>query len=81
MKTNILRRLPKNLYGYFWEIDRKSLDAKKYGAYIVKRLLEHGRPEAIRWAWKHIPRRVWRKALQSREISQRTRSFWESLVR
>ena len=34
----------------FWDIDQESLDPKRYGVFIVKRILEKGDVDDIRWA-------------------------------
>lgn len=81
MRTKKRERLPKKLYPYFWEIDQKKLDVAKREHYILTRLLEYGDQDAIRWAWRNFGKQAWQEALRSRDVSKRTRLFWESLVR
>ena len=75
-----MKTIPDNIKKYFWETDKKELDLTKSSVYIAKRLIELGRPEAIRWAWKNISQDDWQKALESREVSLVTKNFWRSLL-
>jgi hypothetical protein len=34
----------------FWDIDQEKLDPEKYGGFVVRRILEKGDLEDIRWA-------------------------------
>ncbi|MDP1689205.1 MAG: hypothetical protein Q8L47_03685 [bacterium] len=81
MTKKVSKRLPKKLYPYFWEVDISKLDIKRKKIYVLTRLLEYGRPEAIRWAWKYFSKRDFCNALKSREVSSQTRNFWTSLIK
>jgi len=75
-----MKTIPENIKKYFWETDKKELSLKRNSVYIAKRLIELGRPEAIKWAWENLSRSDWQKALQSREVSLVTKNFWRSLL-
>ncbi len=72
--------IPEDIKKYFWETDKKGLDLVKDSVYIAKRLIELGRPEAIKWAWKNLSRNDWQAALQSRDVSLVTKNFRQSLL-
>lgn len=72
--------IPINIRPYFWEVNTKKLDPKKRPEYIISRLLEYGKPDAIRWAWREFSKKEWRRALKLREVSKKSRNFWASLL-
>lgn len=69
--------IPVYLKKYFWEVDTKKLDPKKYPEYVIARILEYGRPEAIRWMRNTFDRALIEKAIKnSRELSRKSAEFW-----
>ena len=73
MKTAMLKK-------YFWDIDFENLDVNKRKIYVLRRLLEYGDSDAIRWAWKKFTKHDWRIALKGKEISPATKNFWATLI-
>ena len=78
--NEVMPRIPENIKKYFWEADRGKLDLAANSVYITKRLIELGRPEAIKWAWKNLSRNDWQVALRSRDVSSSTKNFWQSFL-
>ncbi len=39
--------IPILLKRYFWDVDLAQLDVEKHSRFIIERILEYGRPEAI----------------------------------
>jgi len=72
--------IPVNIRPYFWEVNVKKLNPKNRPEYIISRLLECGRPDAIRWAWKKFSKEEWRRALKLREVSKKSKIFWAPLL-
>jgi len=72
--------IPIYIRPYFWEVDTTKLNPKKHPEYIISRLLEYGRPDAIRWAWKTFSKKEWQRALKLREVSRKSRNFWLPLM-
>ena len=69
--------IPANLKKYFWEVDTRKLDPKKHPEYVIARILEYGRPEAIRWMINTFDRKLIKGTLKkSREISRKSGEFW-----
>jgi len=75
-----MKRIPENIKKYFWEADKGKLNLAANSVYIAKRLIELGRPEAIKWAWKNLSRNDWQIALRSRDVSSTTKNFWQSFL-
>ena len=68
--------IPSNIKRYFWEVDTEKLNPKKRPEYIISRLLEYGRPDATRRAWRSFSKKEWGKALKLREVSRKSKNFW-----
>lgn len=72
MKTN----LPNFLKSFFWDTDFSNLSEKDNQQFIITRLLEKGDDRAISWLVKQYPPTIIKKALTSKTISPKTKSFW-----
>jgi hypothetical protein len=74
MKRNAL---PKALHRYFWDVDAKRLNIRKYRQFVIERILEFGDEKAIRWVRRTFGDDAIRQVVcQSRRISKRTANFW-----
>jgi hypothetical protein len=74
MKRNTL---PKALHRYFWDVDAKQLNIRKYRQFVIERILEFGDERAIRWVRRAFGDDAIRQVVcQSRRISKRTANFW-----
>lgn len=75
MKT--LKKIPKSLHHYFWDVDVKKLDPKKKPYFVISRLLDKGNVEAVRWVRKNYSDKIISETLQNyRDFSLRSGSFW-----
>lgn len=69
--------LPPFLKKYFWDVDTRDLGKKKYQAFVVERILEHGNAEAIIWMNRNFSRIIIRNTLMKRRgISARSANYW-----
>ena len=69
--------LPPFLKKYFWEVDFKTLDAKKHDAYIIERLLEYGDTDAVKWLLTtYHSKTIIRVLKNSRSLSKKSAHFW-----
>lgn len=76
-----MKRLPKFLKPYFWEIDFKRLDADKYPRYVIERILDYGDESALRWLGKNFALSEVRKVVcQTRALSMRSVYFWVTVL-
>ena len=74
MKRNTL---PRALHRYFWDVDAKRLNIRKYRQFIIERILEFGDEKAIRWVRRTFGDDTIRQVVcQSRRIFKRTANFW-----
>lgn len=72
-----MKRLPKFLKSYFWEIDFEALDADKYPRYVIKRILEYGNERAIRWMGRNFELDEIKSVVcKTRDLSIRSTNFW-----
>jgi len=74
------KKLPKFLRKYFWDVDVKNLDKKKYSFFIIERLLELGDKKAIDWLEKNYKKReIKRVVKKSRSLSRKSCIFWAQI--
>lgn len=72
-----MKKLPKFLKEYFWEIDFESLDRDKYPMYVIKRILEYGDEMAIKWMGKNFSLDEIKEVVcNTRDLSLISASFW-----
>ncbi len=72
-----MKKLPKFLKQYFWDVDFNNINAKKYAQYIVARLIDRGNDKAIRWLFKHYPKDLIKEVIKNRRgFSPKTANFW-----
>ncbi len=69
--------LPPELALYFWDVDPEKLSLQKHSRYIIERLLEYGKLEAVLWVQKQYSKAmIMDVCLTSRRVSERSRNFW-----
>lgn len=72
--------IPVYIKPYFWEVDTKKLDPKKYPEYIIARILEYGNAKSVAWMVKMFDRKLIKKVIiRSRVLSPRSANFWGAL--
>ena len=72
-----MKKLPKFLKQYFWDVDFEKLDYTKYPKYVIIRILEYGNEKAISWMKNIFSRRDIVDALIStRELTEKSANFW-----
>ncbi|MCX7779240.1 MAG: hypothetical protein N2259_03325 [Patescibacteria group bacterium] len=69
--------LPKFLQSYFWDTDFQNLDLKKYGQFILTRILNYGDERAIKWIKRQFSKNEIKKAIvSSRSLDDKSFNFW-----
>lgn len=72
-----MTRIPKNLARYFWEVDYRTINPKKYWFYIIERILEYGDIKALRWLFRFYPlKNIKHTVMNARVLSPRSINFW-----
>ena len=76
-----MKRLPKFLKQYFWDVDFESIDLEKRRLYVIKRILNYGDEKAIEWMNKHFSRYEQAEVLcATRDISPKSANFWAVIL-
>lgn len=74
-------KLPPHLRKYFWDTDFDKIDLERSRVYVLKRILEYGDEQAVRWMWDHFGPNEIRTALSKyRGFSRKTANFWALIV-
>lgn len=76
-----MKRLPKFLKQYFWDVDFEGIDPQQSAQYIIARLIDRGNDRSIRWLWKNYSEDLIKKVVTTRRgFSARTANFWASVL-
>lgn len=76
-----MRRLPRFLQKYFWDVDFSKLDKKNYPSFIIERILEYGDKRAIKWLFKYFKKFELKEALEKRRnISPLSANYWSLIL-
>ncbi|MCK4326160.1 hypothetical protein KAW55_05340 [bacterium] len=76
-----MRKLPKFLEKYFWDVEFEKITFKKSKVYILRRILEYGDEEAVAWMWKNFKKSEIKNALSNfRGYSQKSANFWAFIL-
>ncbi len=72
-----MKKLPKFLEKYFWDVEFERMNAKAYSRDVLARLLEYGDKEAISWMKKNFARHQIADVLfHYRIVSPKSANFW-----
>ncbi|MEA3369545.1 MAG: hypothetical protein U9Q24_04260 [Candidatus Ratteibacteria bacterium] len=72
-----MKKLPKFLKKYFWDVDFGKIDTKAYSRDVLARLLEYGDKEAICWIKKSFTKHQIADVLfHYRIVSPKSANFW-----
>jgi hypothetical protein len=73
----IMKKAPKFLKKYFWDIDFAKLDVEAHPHYVLGRILEYGDEQAIRWMGKRFSKAEVADILfHYRTLSPKSANFW-----
>ncbi|MCD5390425.1 hypothetical protein LR007_00950 [candidate division NPL-UPA2 bacterium] len=76
-----MRKLPKFLEKYFWDVEFEKIILEKRMVYVLRRILEYGDEEAVAWMWKNFRKSEIKNALSNfRGYSQKSANFWALLL-
>jgi len=72
-----MKKLPKELYRYFWDIDPTKLDVDARGEYIISRLMDYGGTADVRWMQQKYGEAIIRETLKTmRGIRRPSAYYW-----
>lgn len=73
--------LPEYLRRYFWDVSFEKIDLEKSRVFVLKRVLEYGNEEAVRWMWKHFKKSEVKDTLSRfRGFSRKTANYWATVL-
>lgn len=76
-----MKKLPKFLAGYFWDVDFNDIDPENSRMFILKRVLDRGNDKAIGWLFKYYTRDdIKQLLLTTRDLSTKTANFWADFL-
>ncbi len=76
-----MKKLPKFLKKYFWDVEFKEIDLRKRRVYVLKRILEYGDEQAVAWMRKNFKKPEIRNLLTNyRGCSLKSANFWAFLL-
>ena len=77
-----MRKLPRFLQKYFWDVDFKKLDRKIHYQFIIERILEYGDEKAVKWAKNNFKLNDIKKVLsKSKNLSKKSANFWQLIFK
>ncbi|MBT9131356.1 MAG: hypothetical protein DDT31_00601 [Syntrophomonadaceae bacterium] len=76
-----IKRAPKFLKQYFWDIDFDKFNYINYPRFVIERIFEYGNEKAITWMMKNFSRTQITSVLQkSRQLTQKSANFWAFIL-
>lgn len=76
-----MKKLPKFLKKYFWDVDFGKINFNTRKIYILRRILEYGDEKAVRWMWRNFKKPEIKNALCNfRGYSQKSANFWALIL-
>lgn len=72
-----MKKLPKFLEKYFWDVEFEKIDRKAYSYDVLTRLLEYGDEKAISWIKRNFTKQhIEDVLLHYRGVSPQSANFW-----
>jgi hypothetical protein len=76
-KLKAEKRIPERFYSLFWDTDPQKVDIRKNARYIIERVLEAGRLDALTWVQRLYPTNLIIETCEiSRKVSSKSKNFW-----
>ena len=71
-----MKRLPKFLKKYFWDVDFNKLEVDKSRLFVLRRILEYGDEQAVQWMNNNFSRNEINKLLSFARINPQSANYW-----
>ncbi|MDO8452469.1 MAG: hypothetical protein Q7S79_01830 [bacterium] len=72
--------IPTFLQKYFWDINSKNMDPKKYPKYVMERILELGDKKAVTWLRKTFGDKKIKSSLTNIKLSSKSKNYWKQTL-
>lgn len=70
-------KIPEKIKRLFWDVIKEEIDIKAHKGYIIRRILDHGDIEDIKWILRIYSREEIVKIIKkSKGVSRKTAYFW-----
>lgn len=77
-----MKKLPKFLKKYFWDVDFKNYNLEEYKGEVIFRILEMGDERAITWLKRNFPKEQIVETLSRRRgFSKKSVVFWSEIFK
>lgn len=75
-----MTKVPQDLKPLFWDIDFNKLDASKSPHFIIKRVLDRGNTNSVKWLLSKFKKDDIIKTITvSRDLTPKTANFWADI--
>jgi len=73
-----MKNIPRNVKSILWDVDPKSINARKHKNFLITRIVEKGGLLEIKWLKKYFSiGEIKTTVLRSRNISLKTKNYWK----
>jgi len=71
--------IPERIQRLFWDTDKRSVDLRSHHAYVIRRIMDYGDLEDVRWMLAtYSSEEIIGVLKKSRGLSRKSGSFWGS---
>lgn len=76
-----MKKLPKSMYRYFWDVDPSKLDVETKPEYVISRLIDYGHTTAIKWMRQQYRDEQIEKTLKLlRGVKRKSANYWSLML-
>ena len=77
-----MKKLPKFLKKYFWDVEFEKIDLERKGVYVLRRILNYGDEKAVAWMYKNFKKSEIKNSLANfRGYSQKSANYWALILK
>ena len=71
--------IPEKIQRLFWDVNKEDVDIKTHRAYIIRRILDYGNIEDVKWVLKiYSQKEIVEVVKKSRGLSRKSAYFWST---
>lgn len=76
------RKVPKQFWPYFWDVDVKKLDPSQKPYFVIQRLLDKGNDKCVRWVRHEFPEDIIKETFtRLYDFSPWIGNFWQLFLK
>ncbi|RKZ20786.1 hypothetical protein DRQ18_05655 [bacterium] len=74
--------LPECVKRILWDVEKDEVDIREHREFLIKRILEYGDPESIKWVREnYTPEEIKKVIEKGRGLSPKTITLWKYLLK